>query len=125
MKKAIKTDKAPAVASPFSQAVRVGDLIFVSGMFGIDPATKKMKGEAIEDQTRQAIRNTEAILEEAGSSLDRVVKVTVILTDWSRFGRLKAVCMKYFVSRRPAFSAHVGGLLKADALVQIDVVAEA
>ena len=81
MKQIVSTDKAPAAVGPYSQAVRVGDLIFTAGQLGIVPGTKEFAGPDIQAQTRQALENLKAILEAAGSCMQHVVKATVFLQD--------------------------------------------
>ena len=81
------TDRAPAAVGPYSQAVRVGDLVYTAGQIGMVPATGTIAGDTIEEQTHQVLQNLKAVLEAAGSGLDRVVKTTVFLADMDDFKR--------------------------------------
>ena len=85
MREAILTEGAPRAIGPYSQAIRVGDVIWVSGQIALDPRSGSMVSGGIEEQTRQVLANLAAILQEAGSSLDRVVKATVYLTNLEEF----------------------------------------
>ena len=100
----VSTDAAPAPhqGAPYSQGIRAGDLVFVSGQLPVSPATSGVVGETIEEQTEQVFRNLRAILEAAGSGLDRLVKTTVFLADWSEFERMNAVYARHVGSRPPA-----------------------
>ena len=119
-KQAIQTDKAPIPTSPYSQAIRAGDFIFVAGTTPFNPQTGTMP-ETIEDQTAQVLDNIRAILEAAGATLDDVVKTTVHLSDLSLFERYNAVYATYFNDPKPVRTT-VGSQL-ANMLVEIDVVA--
>ncbi len=122
MKKEIATAKAPGAIGPYSQAVQTGNLIFVSGQLPIDPATGEMPSD-IKAQTRQSIANLRAILEEAGGSLDNVVKSTVLLADMSLFGPMNEVYAEEFSKVFPARCAFAVKELPKQALVEIEVVA--
>lgn len=122
MKKAISTPKAPGAIGPYSQAIVAGNLIFVSGQLPINPETGLMP-EDIKEQTAQSIENIKAILEEAGSSLDKVVKSTVYLVDIIMFGEMNEVYGKYFKGVCPARAAFSVRELPKKALVEIEVVA--
>lgn len=122
MKKAISTSKAPGAIGPYSQAIVAGNLIFVSGQLPINPATGEMP-EDIKGQTAQSIENIKAILEEAGSSLEKVVKSTVYLVDIILFGEMNEVYGKYFTGVCPARAAFSVRELPKKALVEIEVVA--
>ena len=122
MKKEISTPKAPGAIGPYSQAIVTGNLIFVSGQLPINPATGEMP-EDIKGQTDQSIENIKAILEEAGSSLDKVVKSTVYLVDIILFGEMNEVYGKYFTGVCPARAAFSVRELPKKALVEIEVVA--
>ena len=91
MKKRIHTDKAPAAIGPYSQAVLAGDFLYVSGQLPIDPATGAFAGDTAAEQAAQSIRNLAAILEEAGMSLNDVVKTTVLLADIADFAAVNEV----------------------------------
>ena len=119
----IATEKAPAAVGPYSQAIRVGDLVFTAGQLAIDPATGKLVEGGIEEQTRQALRNISAVLEAAGSSLDRVAKTTVFLRDMGDFKALNQVYGEFFASEPPARSTVEVSDLALGALVEIDAIA--
>ncbi len=119
-KQAIQTDKAPIPTSPYSQAIRAGDFVFVAGTTPLNPQTGTMP-ETIEEQTAQVLDNIRAILEAAGATLDDVVKTTVHLSDLSLFERYNSVYATYFNDPKPVRTT-VGSQL-ANMLVEIDVVA--
>ncbi|MBN2282527.1 MAG: RidA family protein [Deltaproteobacteria bacterium] len=98
----VMTDKAPEPVGPYSQAIRAGNWLFVSGQLPIDPKTGESASGSFERQVRRALENLKAIIEAGGSDLDRVVKVTVYLTDMERFAELNAVYDEYFGDSRPA-----------------------
>ncbi len=123
MKKAIHTDKAPAAIGPYSQGVKAGDLIFVSGQLPVDPATGAFAGEDIESQTRQSLENLKAILEAAGSGLDKVVKTNVYLADMGDFAAMNGIYAQYFSEPFPARAAVEVARLPKDARVEIECVA--
>ena len=121
--KTVSTTKAPAAIGPYSQAVKVGNLVFTSGQIAIDPATGNVDAEGIEAQTKQVCENLKAVLAEAGSDLTKVVKTTCFLMDISDFAAFNAVYGEYFTGK-PARSC-VGGLsLPKGALVEVEVIAE-
>jgi 2-iminobutanoate/2-iminopropanoate deaminase len=121
----IFTTKAAKPPPMYSQAVKAAGLIFVSGTAPTDPATGAFKGTTIQEQTRQCLTNIQAILEEAGSSMDKIVSVTVVMADEEEFGGMNEEWMKWFPSNPPArqgakLPARIPGLK-----VSIAVVAEA
>lgn len=122
MKKEIKTAKAPGAIGPYSQAVKAGNMIFVSGQLPINPETGEMPSD-IKAQTRQSIANIRAILEEEGASLDNVVKTTVLLADMSLFGPMNEVYGEEFKAVYPARAAFAVKELPKQALVEIEVIA--
>lgn len=125
MKKIISTDRAPAAIGPYSQAITLGGLIITSGQLPLDPATGAFP-EGIQAQTRQSLTNVKAILEEAGSGMDKVVKTTVFLSDMNNFGAMNEVYATFFSEGTfPARSAVEVARLPKDALVEIEVIAEA
>lgn len=124
MKSPIHTNNAPAAIGPYSQAVKVGSLVFVSGQIPVDPATGAFAGADIESQTHQSLKNLKAILEEAGSGLEKVVKTTVFLQDMNDFAAMNGVYAQYFKEPFPARAAVQVGRLPKDALVEIECVAE-
>lgn len=122
MKKEISTKGAPGAIGPYSQAVQAGNLIFVSGQLPINPETSVMPDD-IKSQTRQSIGNIKAILEEAGATLDNVVKTTVFLADMSYFAPMNEVYAEYFKAPFPARCAFAVKELPKQALVEIEVIA--
>jgi 2-iminobutanoate/2-iminopropanoate deaminase len=123
-KQVISTPNAPAAIGPYSQAVRAGNLVFVSGQIPLDPATGQLVGGDIGVQTEQVLENLAAILEAAGSSLAQVVKATVYLRDLGEFGRMNEVYAKFFGENPPARATVQVTRLPREAAVEIDVVAE-
>lgn len=122
MKKELKSEKAPGAIGPYSQAVQAGNLIFVSGQLPIDAKTGEMPDD-IKGQTHQSIENIKAILEEAGATLDNVLKSTVYLADMSLFGAMNEVYAEHFKAVYPARAAFAVKELPKKALVEIEVVA--
>ena len=123
MNQIIHTDKAPAAIGPYSQAVKTGNLLFVSGQIPIDPATGVFAGEDIATQTRQSLNNLKAILEEAGYSLADVVKTTVLLANMGDFAAMNAVYAEFFPKNCPARAAFAVKDLPRGALVEIEAIA--
>ncbi|GAA0178750.1 RidA family protein [Clostridium sediminicola] len=121
-KKIISTNKAPGAIGPYSQAIMTGNLIFTSGQLPINTETGEMP-TTIEEQTRESLKNVKAILEEAGSSMDKVVKSLVLLNDINDFAKMNEVYQEFFKENYPARSAFEVGRLPKDALVEIEVVA--
>jgi len=119
----VSTSKAPSAIGPYSQGVKWKDLVFVSGQIPIDPATGDVKGSEIKVQTEQVLKNLGAILEEAGSSYDRVLKATVFLKDMQDFAAMNEVYATFFKSGPPARIAVQVARLPKDVLVEIDAVA--
>ncbi len=120
--KIVSTEKAPPAIGPYSQAVIAGDLIFTAGQLGIDPQTGEL-AEGIAAQTRQALTNLSAVLEAAGSSLDRVVKATVFLARIEDFAAMNTVYAEFFPLQPPARSTVEVVQLPRAALVEIEVIA--
>ena len=123
MKEVITTEKAPAAIGPYSQAIRVGDLVFTAGQAAVDPEKGKLIDGGIEEQTRQTLRNIEAILKAAGSSMDQVVKTTVFLQDMGDFAAMNAIYASFFGDVPPARSTVQVAALPLGALVEIEAVA--
>jgi len=123
MRAAVKTDKAPKPAGPYSQAIRAGDFIFVAGQGGVDPATGKFVEGGIEEQTKQTLKNIEAILKAAGSSLDDVVKVSVFLKDVRDFHAMNKVFAEFFKEPPPARTTVGVEFVVPEMLIEIDVIA--
>ena len=124
MREAVSTSAAPAAIGPYSQAIRAGSLIFVSGQIPLDPASGTMVEGDIAAQTHRVFRNLTGILEAAGTSLDRVVRATVFLADMNDFAAMNEVYGSYFSSPAPARSTIQAARLPRDARVEIDVIAE-
>ena len=123
MNQIIHTNNAPAAIGPYSQAVKAGNLLFVSGQLPIDPATGAFAGEDIAAQTRQSLTNIQAILEEAGYTLADVVKATVLLADMADFAAMNAVYAQFFTANCPARAAFAVKELPQAAKVEIEVIA--
>ena len=121
-RKIIATEKAPAAVGPYSQAIRVGDFVFTAGQLAIDPATGGLVEGGIEEQTRQVLRNIAAVLETAGSSLDKVVKTTVFLKDMGDFQAMNQVYGEFFADEPPARSTVEVADLALGALLEIDAI---
>lgn len=124
---AIATDGAPAAIGPYSQGVRVGNLIFTAGQIPLDPATQQVVASGITEQTTRVLENLKAILEEGGSSLDRVVKATVFLKDMNDFAAMNVVYDKYLGrdgDEPPARTTVEVSRLPKNVLIEIEVVAE-
>lgn len=120
---AVHTPNAPAAIGPYSQAIRVGDTVYVSGQIPIDPATGAFAGEDIRTQTRQCLQNLGNILKEAGTDLSHVVKTTVMLQDIGDFAAMNEVYAEAFTAPFPARAAFQVGALPKGALVEIECVA--
>ena len=120
----IRTEAAPAPfqGAPYSQAIRNGDLVFVSGQLGLKPGDTAISG-SIGDQTEQIFQNLRAILQEAGSGLDRIVKTTVFLTDLNDFQGMNEVYARHVGEERPARSTVEISALPSGALVEIEAIA--
>jgi 2-iminobutanoate/2-iminopropanoate deaminase len=122
MKKPISTDQAPVAIGPYSQAVEAGDFIYTSGQLGLNPITGEF-GADVQEQTRLSLSNVKAILEAAGTSMDKVVKTTVFLKDMNDFVPVNEVYSTFFEQPYPARSAVEVARLPKDALVEIEVIA--
>lgn len=122
MKRIIKSPNAPAAVGPYSQAVEVGNTLYVSGQLPVDPKTGKMP-EGIEEQTRQSLENIRAILTEAGYAPGNVVKSTVLLADIADFGAMNGVYAGFFAETFPARVCYQVAALPMGARVEIETVA--
>jgi len=122
-KKVIFTDNAPKPIGPYSQGITIDSLIFVSGQIPIDPKTNQVVKGDIKDQTRQVLENIKNILEAAGSSLDKVVKVTVFLKDLSLFNEFNQVYGEYFKGNPPARTTVEVSNLPKGVLIEIEAIA--
>lgn len=121
-KHCIATDRAPAAIGPYSQAVAVGGMVFLSGQLALDPATGALVPGGIREQTEQALKNIEAILEEAGLTMDNMVKTTVFLADIADFAAMNEVYAKHFTGSYPARSAVQAAALPKGGLVEIECI---
>ena len=122
--KLVATEKAPAAVGPYSQGVQVGNLLFTSGQIPLVPETGELISD-IEKATRQSLDNVKAILEEAGSSLEKVVKVTIFVADINDFGKINEIYAEYFSNHKPARSLvevsniPKGGVIEIEAIAQL------
>ena len=121
----VSTEKAPKALGPYSQAIKANGMVYCSGQIPIDPAVDAITAETIEDQTRQAITNLRNVLEKAGSSLSKVVKTTVFISDMNEFARLNAVYAEMFGDTKPARSCVQVARLPKDVKIEIEAIAEA
>lgn len=123
MKEIIATNKAPSAIGPYSQGIKANGFVFTSGQIPLDPATGAFP-EGIKAQTRQSLLNVKAILEQAGTSIDKVIKTTVFLSDMNNFAAMNEVYAEIFgASNHPSRSAVQVARLPKDALVEIEVIA--
>ncbi|MBA3412316.1 MAG: reactive intermediate/imine deaminase [Actinobacteria bacterium] len=124
-KSAVRTERAPAPfqGAPYSQAISAGGLVFVSGQLALRPGDTELQASTIEEQTERVITNLRAILEEAGSGLDRLVKTTVFLTDLGDFAGMNEVYARHVGSTPPARSTVEVSALPSGALVEIEGIA--
>jgi 2-iminobutanoate/2-iminopropanoate deaminase len=125
MKDRIQTDRAPQAIGPYSQAVKASGLVFASGQIPIDPATGQVIDGSIAEQTERVLNNIKAVLEAAGSSLERIVKTTVFLADLTDFGEMNEAYGRFFAEVPPARSTVEVSRLPRDARVEIDAIATA
>ena len=123
MRTVISTNNAPAAIGPYSQAIKVGNMVYTAGQIAINPKTGQVEEVTIEGQTRQALQNLKAILEEAGSSLSKVVKTTVFLKNMSDFVAMNGIYAEFFVDAPPARSAVEVARLPKDVLFEIESIA--
>ncbi|MEK4848445.1 RidA family protein [Paenibacillus sp. FSL H7-0756] len=121
-KKQVATNKAPGAIGPYSQAIVAGNWVYTSGQLGMDPQTAELP-VSVQEQARQSLNNVKAILEEAGASMDQVVKTTVYLKDMNDFAAVNEVYSTFFTEPYPARSAVEVARLPKDALVEIEAVA--
>ncbi len=123
IRETISTDKAPKAIGPYEQAIKIGDFIYTAGQIPIDPKTGDIIAGAIAEQTRQVLENLKAVLEAAGSSLDKAIKATVFLKNLGDFAALNEVYGEYLGKAKPARSTVAVADLPRGALVEIDLVA--
>ena len=121
-KEIISTNNAPSAIGPYSQGIKIGDMIFTSGQIPVNPATGEIVTE-IKEATKQSLENVKAILEQAGSSLEKVVKVVVFIKDMNDFAQVNEVYGEYFTENPPARSCVEVARLPKDAKVEIEAIA--
>jgi 2-iminobutanoate/2-iminopropanoate deaminase len=121
--KRIETPKAPRPVGPYSQGIVENGFIFTSGMIPIDPETGKVIPGGVREQTRRVLENVKVVVEEAGSSMEKVTKTTVYLKDASLFRDMNEAYASYFGTHKPARSTIVCGFMLSDILVEIDAIA--
>ena len=122
-KQIIKTDKAPAPIGPYNQAVKAGDLVFISGQIPIDPATGQLVQGSVKEETEQVMQNLKAILEEAKLTFEHVVKTTIFLSDMSFFAEVNEIYGSYFTGDYPARETVAVKTLPKNVNVEIGVIA--
>ncbi len=123
MKEIIQTAHAPDAIGPYSQAIRANGLVFASGQIPTDPQTGQFVPGGIQEQTEQALKNLAAVLEAAGSGLDRIVKTTVFLADMNEFSAMNEIYGKFFRKNPPARATVEAARLPRDARVEIEAIA--
>ena len=121
--KKLHTDKAPAAIGPYSQAIVSGNMLYTSGQIPLDPATGALRGTEITEQTEQVMRNLAAVLEEAGTGFENVIKTTCFLSDMGNFAAFNEVYGRYFTGK-PARSCVAVRELPKGALVEVELIAE-
>ena len=119
----ISSENAPKAVGPYSQAMRVGNMVFTSGQIALDPKTGVMTGETVAEQAELVLSNLRALLEAGGSGMNKVIKTTVFLTDMDNFAGMNAVYERHFGDHRPARSTIAVRALPKNAIVEIEAVA--
>ncbi len=122
-KTVISTVNAPAAIGPYSQAIRVGNFLYTSGQIPFDPKTMQLVSQDIKEQTKQVMENLKGIFEEAGTSFDKVIKMTVFIKDMNQFGDINEVYGKYFGENPPARSCVEVARLPKDVGIEIEAIA--
>ena len=125
MRYPVDSNEAPKAIGPYSQGIKAGGFVFVSGQVALDPKTGALVGSDVAAQTERVLQNLQAVVEAAGSDLDRVVKTTVYLRSMADFAAMNEVYKRYFKNEPPARAMVAVAGLPKDALVEIDVIAEA
>jgi 2-iminobutanoate/2-iminopropanoate deaminase len=123
LRKRIQTENAPAAIGPYSQAIKAGGFVFVSGQVGFDPQTGQFVAGGVAEQTERVLKNLQAVLEAAGSGLDQVVKTTVFLADMKDFAEMNEVYGRFFPEPPPARATVAAAGLPRDARVEIEAIA--
>lgn len=121
----VRTPNAPKPGGPYSQGVKVGDLLFVSGQVALDPKTGKLAGDDIESQTRQVLQNVKSIVEASGCKLSDVVKISVFLGDANDFRKMNEVCSTFFAENPPARTTVEAGMPGPGMRIMVDAIAYA
>ncbi len=124
MKKVISTDKAPAAIGPYSQAIEVNGILYTSGVIPIDPATGELVTGTAAQQAAQAFSNLKNLIEEAGASMDKVIKTTVFISDMEQFGAINEVYAEYFEEPYPARSCVQVARLPKDVAIEVEAIVE-
>jgi 2-iminobutanoate/2-iminopropanoate deaminase len=122
MRKPLISSKAPAAIGPYSHGFKFDSLVFTSGQLGLDPKTGKFAGASVEEQTKQAFENLIAVLEEGGSKLANVIKITVFLKNMDDFAAVNKIYGSYFTSNYPARTCIAVAKLPMDALIEIEAI---
>ncbi len=123
MKEIISTNNAPSAIGPYSQAIKTGNMVFVSGQIPIDPETGNFVSDDVKEQTVQVLKNLSAVLKAAGATLNDVVKTTVFIADMNDFGVMNEIYGEYFDTNKPARATVQAARLPRDAKVEIDCIA--
>lgn len=123
MKTCFNTEKGPKAVGPYSTLTMTNDLVFVSGMIPLDPATNEIVESGVEAQARQALENIKTVLEEVGLTMQHALKTTVLLTDLGAFGAVNAIYGEYFAPNFPARACYEVSKLPKGALIEIEVIA--
>ncbi|SFB29799.1 RidA family protein [Clostridium frigidicarnis] len=118
----ISTDKAPGAIGPYSQGIKIGELVYTSGQIPVDPATGNVSSD-VKEQTRQSLNNIKAILEAAGTTIDKVVKTTVFIKDMNDFANINEVYAEFFTQPYPSRSCVEVARLPKDVKIEIEVIA--
>jgi 2-iminobutanoate/2-iminopropanoate deaminase len=123
MLQVVATDRAPQAIGPYSQAIKFNGMIFVSGQIPLDPTSMQLVTGTIEEQTRRVLMNVSAILQEAGSGLDKVIKTTVYMKDMNEFEQMNSIYSEFFSNNRPARATVQVARLPKDVSIEIDAIA--
>ncbi len=119
----INTEKAPAAIGPYSQGIKIGNFVFSSGQLPVNPTNGELVTGDIQKETKQCLENLKAVLEEAGSSLDDAIKITVFIKDMNQFGKINEVYAQFFPNDKPARSCVEVARLPKDANIEIEGIA--